>query len=116
MRNRVNVNTTETTNTQEARTRLFHQLGYFINKLNNIYMVILTLCMLMNSSICFDKMSLGCVHINPNKVVLKSLKVVFILTNSGDSDEMLHNAAFQRVTTVCFSTHSGVFYIQRANV
>ena len=61
----------------------------------------LTLYVLIVSSFWFDTVNLGwsivfwgSQVIISNKITFPSLKIVFILTNSVDPDEMLHYAAF----------------------
>ena len=71
----------------------------------------LALCILMNSTIQFDTINFGwlIVHIKGSQVRIskqdefQSLKIVFILVNSADLDEMLHYAAF----------HPGLHYLPK---
>ena len=48
------------------------------------------------------------VIISKKKKIFLSLKTVFVLANSVDSNEVPHYAAFHLVFTVCQSTHLGV--------
>ena len=52
----------------------------------------------MDSSFWFDTINLewfrGHMLKFPNKIVFVSLKIIFVLTNSVDTDEMMHYVAF----------------------
>ena len=77
----------------------------------------------MKSSIWFDAKSLGwfLLHIKghmlefPDQDELHSLRIVFILANSADPDEMLHVAAFHLCFHCLPKYRLGVLSIQRVN-